>query len=53
MANTIFMKKTSGGCTLYLTTRRRRNFYNLNYTKYNKKPGFTSQQTQGKYKTKL
>ena len=23
------------------------------YIKHNKKPGFTSQQTQGKYKTKL
>ena len=29
-------KKTSGGCTLYLTTRRRRNFYARIHNKYNK-----------------
>ena len=29
-------KKTSGDCTLYLTTRRRRNFYARIHNKYNK-----------------
>ena len=29
-------KKTSGDCTLYLTTRRRRNFYTRIHNKYNK-----------------
>ena len=54
-------KKTSGGCTLYLTTRRRRNFYARIHNKYNKiledlvfdnkkKPGHTSQHIQEKIK---
>ena len=54
-------KKTSGGCTLYLTTRRRRNFYARIHIKYNKilsdlvfdnnkKPGCTSQHIQEKIK---
>lgn len=57
----IFQKKTSGGCTLYLTTRRRRNFYARIHNKYNKiledlmfdnnkKPGHTSQHIQEKIK---
>ena len=56
----IFQKKTSGGCTLYLTTRRRRNFmpeFIINITKSwktlcltIKKPGCTSQHIQEKNK---
>ena len=38
---------------LVLDHQKKKKFFNPNYTKYNKKPGFTSQQTQEKYKTKL
>ena len=67
MANTIFMKKKLLVIVPCTNHQKKKKFLTRIvccsspitdglqhiHIKYNKKPGFTSQQTQGKYKTKL
>ena len=46
----IYVKKNFWWLYLVLDHQKKKKFFDLNYTKYNKKkPEFTSQQTQGKY----